>query len=55
LRWGSQELFVQAGLEPWSSLSQPQKSLWLQAWATARSLGWNSTHIYCFKHNWTSS
>jgi hypothetical protein len=31
----SQELFAQAGLKLWSSLSQPPKKLGLQAWATS--------------------
>jgi hypothetical protein len=34
-RWRSHELFSQAGLELWSSWSQPLRYLGLQTWATS--------------------
>jgi hypothetical protein len=37
-KWGSQEVFFQAGLELRSSRSQPLKQLELQTWATSIQL-----------------
>jgi hypothetical protein len=34
---GSPRLFLWAGLEPWSFLTQSSRQLWLQVWARAPS------------------
>jgi hypothetical protein len=38
LEMGSHEIFAPAGVEPWSSRSQPRKKLGLQVWATGAQL-----------------